>query len=137
MQGSGNATVSVGTAYTKGFASDGVYANSFDGGVDVTSTMVKTLGNYSDGIFAEAGGPVVVTSGTVVTLGNHAPGVSAINSGKTGADTVAVYSGNVVTHGNFSDGIYESGYNSAYVKSTGVIVTYGFGSDGIRAESVN
>ena len=133
---SGNATVNVGTAYTKGVNSDGVYAVSTLGGVSVTSTMVKTLGNYSAGIFAAAGGTVIVHSGTSVTYGYKSDAVVAINTGTTVGDTVAVYSGNAITHGNDSVGIYASGYNSTYVKS-GLVVTYGADSDGILAVSHN
>ncbi|HEY3811651.1 MAG TPA: hypothetical protein VGL66_00370, partial [Caulobacteraceae bacterium] len=83
VYGPGNATVNAGTTYTKGYKSDGLYAVSTAGGVNVTSTMVKTLGDYSVGIFAEAGGPVVVTSGTAVTFGYKSDGVMAINTGTT------------------------------------------------------
>ena len=97
----------------------------------------RPLGNYSVGLYAAAGGPVVVNNlGTTVTFGNNADAVFAVNLGTTAGDTVAVYSGNAITHGEDSDGIYASGYNSTYVKSN-LVVTYGNFSPGIVAQSYN
>ena len=111
VYGLGNATINSGTVYTKGYKADGIYAVSTAGGVNVTSGMVKTLGDFSIGIYAEAGGPVVVTSGTVVTLRQSMPPGVSRHQQRQDRQPIRSRStpGNVVAaHGDFSDGIYRS-----------------------------
>jgi uncharacterized protein YhjY with autotransporter beta-barrel domain len=132
VYGAGNATVHAGSIYTKGYASDGVFAHSLNGGVDVTVGQVVTKGDYSYGVYAAAGGPVVVHSTYVATFGTDAFGISAFNLLTTPTDTVAVYSGTVITHGDFSTGVFAGGDRSTYVKS-GLVETYGDDAKGIFA----
>jgi hypothetical protein len=132
----GNASVTAHTIYTAGADSIGVRANSLNGGVDVTTTMVETKGYGATGISAVAGGPVVVNSGTMVTFGNHADGIYAANAGTTPTDTVSVTAGYTYTHGDDSIGIYAKGFEATSVTST-LVKTLGDHATGISAISLD
>ena len=122
---------------TTGAHSDGVYAYSGVGNIDVHTGTVMTTGNNSAGVYLLAGGTIVDHSTYASTTGPNSPKQSsAHNLGTTRTDTIAIYSGTVVTRGANSDGIEAKGYYSTYVNS-GSVTTHGPGSIGIYARSVN
>lgn len=128
------AVTSTGTASTSGDNAHAIYATSGaqtdfgDGTVTVTSNIVTTAGDGSNGILAVGHAAVTATSTSASTAGN---GSGAIEARSTGGDVV-VTSGSASTQGTGSNGIEAVGFHLVSVTSTSVTTT-GANSAGILA----
>ncbi|WP_420144937.1 beta strand repeat-containing protein [Sphingobium sp.] len=124
--------VDVGSVYTRGAASFGVYAGSM-GDVWVNTGDVTTLGAGSQGVHAVSlGGNIDVTTGNVSTNGQGAHGVYAINYSQ---GAVTVTTGDVKTRRDYAIGIGALSLGDVSVDTRSVQVS-GYGSQGVVAYSV-
>ena len=130
------------TAVSSGTAPAGIFAQSNDGGITITTTAtgtVDTSGDTVEGIYARSGGAfaVVVTAlGTVNTVGGDSRGIVASSAG----GPVIVTSAGVGTTGGGSTAIQATSGGSGVsgfvsVTVTGLASTLGGGSLGVNAES--
>lgn len=126
--------VNTGLIFTGGSAAPGLYAYAKYEAYAYNSGEIETEGSGSDGIraFAEEGDVEVVNAegGIITTEGEGSAGISAYAEDEVDVTNA----GRVATYGSEAHGVSISGY-SVSLNNSGSIVTYGYGSTAVEADS--
>jgi fibronectin-binding autotransporter adhesin len=137
-------TIDVGTVSTSGVNSRGIDAKSYYPGstVDITAGTVFTKGDASDGIYAMGAGSITITTDTVTTSGNGSSGIYAVNQPAYAGQTqgnIGIKANHVTTSGDGSTGIVAIAtipLSSVTVDAKDISTT-GYQSGGIYAASTS
>jgi hypothetical protein len=131
----GNVNVDVNAVTTAGDGSEGVFARSTTGDVDIDALgAINTSGDAASGLFALSfsGASDVSSAVSVTTTGDFSAGMLALSY--TG-DATATNNGDVTTSGDLSGGVVAVGGDTSNATSHGEVTTSGDASGGVFAAS--